>query len=293
MVHRLLLAAFAALGAVALTSSPSGAAAEKDLSRGGTVLLIGDSIFDCGPRGSRIEDFIPKVAAALRPGVKFKAVNLSRGGMWIGPADPSKAKGVSSPLLKTETSGWYYQLKKRCPKADAVCIMFGANDSKVYPPEEFIVKYAKLVDRLAKDYPGAKIVPFTGIWHDPKHSGRYWRTPSMVKGFKQGDNRNAYLGPFFDEIRKFAAERKLPCADLWKRMQNETAAGNWDLRMRKDGTDDDSKDAAKAADRGWFGNVHPNSRGRKVIADVLVRKLLGMDETKAGVNAEVKEERKL
>ena len=280
-VTRRTKAALAAAAVAAALAACPASAAEKDLSRGGKILLIGDSIFDCGPRGKRIEDFMPGMLSKLKPGARFEVVNLARGGMWIGPADSSKARGVSKPLLDSETSGWYFEVRKRCPKADAVCIMFGANDSKVYPPEVLRQKYEKLVDRLQKDYPGAKIVPATGIWHDPKHSWRYWRTPSMVKGFKQGDNRNAYLEPFFKAVRALAEKRELAVADVWTRMQNETAAGNWDLRMRKDGTDDDSKDAARGSERGWFGNIHPNSAGRKVIADAVAKTLLGLDGTKA------------
>jgi len=255
-------------------------AAEKDLSKGGKILLLGDSILDSHQGNARVENVMQKQFTVMKPGVKFEVVNLARGGMWIGPADPGAAQGISKPLFDSPTTGWYFEVLKRCPKADAIVILFGGNDSKVYPPEEFYKKLSDLCDRLAKDYPQAKIFLATGMCLDPRHSGGYWIQPSQVKGFKQGDNRNAYLLPYYVRTRELAKMRGFALADLCERVQAETKADNWDLRMRSDNTLDASKDAEHPGDMGWFSNIHANYKGTAVIADLLVKAILGMDPLK-------------
>jgi len=266
--------------AFVLALTPSARAVEKDLSKGGRILLLGDSILDCHSGDARVEAVMQKQFAAVKPGAKFEVVNLARGGMWIGPADPGAAQGISKPLFDSPTTGWYFEVLERCPKADAIAILFGANDSKVYPPEEFYKKLSDLCDHLAKDYPQAKIFLVTGMYLDPKHSGGHWIEPSHVKGFKQGDSRNAYLSPYFEQTRELAKKRGFALADLCKRVQAETEAGNWDLRMRSDNSLDASKDAEHPGDMGWFGNIHANYKGTAVIADLLVKAILGMDALK-------------
>ena len=212
---------------------------------------------------------------ALRPGVAWEVVNLARGGMWIGPADAAAVEGVADAMFTTDTTGWYFEARQRCPGADVVVIEFAGNDSKVYPPAGFYARMAALCDHVAHDYPGAKIVLATGMYLDPKHSVGYRRTPSMVEGWSQGGSRNAYLQPYYVETRKLAKERGYALADICTRIQAETEAGNWDLRIRRDDTLDDSKDAEHVGDIGWFDNIHPNLRGTGVMADVLAETILG------------------
>ena len=49
--------------------------------------------------------------------------------------------------------------------------------------------------------------------------------------------------------------------------EEETKKGNWDLRIRKDGTLDDSKDKEHEGNKSWFANGHPNEKGVKAVAD--------------------------
>lgn len=239
--------------------------------------MLGDSLLDCHKGGDRIEHFMLEKLNAMRPGARWEVVNMARGGMWIGPADAGAVRGVSKPLFETATSGWYFQVLKRCPTADAVFVEFAGNDSKVYPPKVFGEKLSALCDRLARDYPKARVFLATGMYLDPDHSGRYWRKPSMVREWRQGGSRNEYLRPYYEETLALARRRGFGLADICRRIRAETGAGNWDLRMRRDGTLDASRDAEHAGDVGWFGNIHPNLRGTEVMADVLVKTLLSLD----------------
>jgi len=248
--------------------------------RGGKILLLGDSLFDCHEGKDRIEHPVGEKLRALRPGVAWEIVNFARGGMWIGPANATAVEGVAEPLFETETTGWYFRVLERCSAADAIIVEFSGNDSKVYSPEVFRERLGALCDRLVKDYPGARVFLATGMYLDPDHSSGYWRTPAMVKDWRPGESRNTYLRPYYEETRRLAKERGFGLADICQRIKAETEGGNWDLRMRLDDTLDASRDAEHAGDMGWFDNIHPNLRGTDVMADVLVKTLLGLDGLK-------------
>lgn len=253
---------------------------KRDFSQGGRILLIGDSILDCLEGENRVEFHMMRKLQAWYPQGRFEVVNKARGGMWIGPADTAGITGISIPLFDSETAGWYFEVRKEVLQADAVIVLFAGNDGKVYSPEVFGQKLATLCDRLAVDYPQAKIVLATGMYLDPQHSAGYHRTPSMVPGFVQGTNRNEYLAPYYEQTRQLARKRGYLLAEVCGRVRAETEAGNWDLRMRDDGTLDASKDAEHTGDLNWFSNIHANPRGTAIIADVLVKTLLGEDAIK-------------
>ena len=249
----------------------------KDFSQGGRVLLIGDSILDALEGADRVEALMLRQLQQRYPGAPFEVVNKARGGMWVGPADTTGITGISIPLFDTATTGWYFDILKECSTADAIVVLFAGNDGKVYSPAVFGEKMAALCDRLEEDYPQAQIVLATGMYQDPAHSAPYHRIPSMVPGFVQGSLRNEYLHPYYEETRKLARQRGYLLADACARLKAETAAGNWDLRMRADGTLDASKDAEHLGDMNWFTDIHANPQGAAVIADVLVKILLGLD----------------
>ncbi len=284
-MEKFLLGALCLALGIALTSA---AGATEDERGGGKILLLGDSLFDCHEGADRIEHRMQEKLKAARPGVAWEVVNLARGGMWIGPADATGVQGVAEPLFASETAGWYFEVRRRCPAADAVIIEFSGNDGKVYSPEVFGQKLSALCDRVQKDYPGAKIILATGMYLDPDHSASYYLTTYRVKDFRPGDSRNTYLHPYFEETRGLAKARGFGLADLCARIKAETEAGNWDLRIRADETVDASKDAEHAGDRHWFDNIHPNFRGLDVMADALVRTLLGADGLKPYSPAERK-----
>ena len=236
-----------------------------------TVLLIGDSIFDLHEGDDRLETVLGARLRRDMPEHSWTVANEAHGGEYIGPCEGTP-EGVSEPLFDSETTGRYYEIVRRHPAVDVVCVCYGANDSKVYPPEGFRRRLEALSARLQHDYRGGgrvALVFSTTMYVDPAHSLGYTRTLPMVAGFRNGSSRNEYLAPYNAEIRGHAAARGYRCADLCRRIEAETAAGNWDLRLRRDGGDP-REDSRHIGEMAWFDDIHPNHAGTGIVADVLL-----------------------
>jgi lysophospholipase L1-like esterase len=229
------------------------------------VLLLGDSILDIHRGDRRIEAVLGRLLAAQAPQYRWTVANEAHGGEYIGPLEGSP-KGVSDPLFTSPKTGRYFEIVKRHPRADAVVVNYAANDSKVYPPSAFRRKLEMLAALLEEQYPGAVLVFSTSVYLDPAHSAGYRIDASQVAGFVNGNSRDAYLEPYNKEIREFAAAHGYWLADTYRRFALETAKGNWDLRVRREGADP-SGDGAHENDMAWFDNIHPNDRGTEAIAE--------------------------
>jgi lysophospholipase L1-like esterase len=99
------------------------------------------------------------------------------------------------------------------------------------------------------------------LWTDPRVDyprHHYW-------------DRNPTIDYFNGVLTGEASNFSVPIVDLDLRFRREIARGNWDLRIRQDGTLDDSLDYLHAgdADATWWTDIHPNPRGSAVIADEL------------------------
>jgi lysophospholipase L1-like esterase len=243
----------------------------RDLSQGGVVLMLGDSIFDMNEGDKRIEAVLKELIEKWQPGGRWTIYNQAHGGEYVGPKE-GEPTGVSEPLFASETTGRYFEIRQRHPQADVIFINYGANDSKVYPPATFRRKLEMLSSRIEKDYPGAVIIFSTTMYVDPKHSGPYHRDDPKAPGFKNGSTRNLYFKPYNKEIREFTAAHGYGIADIYRGIERETRRGNWDLRKR-DGDGDPREDAKHEGDMEWFGNVHPNDEGTRVIAGILLKTL--------------------
>jgi lysophospholipase L1-like esterase len=244
----------------------------KDLSSGGVVLLLGDSILDCHEGEKRIEFVMQRLLQQAMPHARWTIFNEAHGGEYIGPKVGNPA-GVSEPLFGTEITGRIFEILGRHLQADAVIINYAANDSKVYPPAVFRKRLEELARLIEEKYPGAVIVMSTSMYLDPHHSAPYHIENPQSPGFKDGDLRNVYLEPYNREIRDLAAVRGYRLADTYRRLTEETARGNWDLRLRAD-EGDPNGDPKHAGDMRWFDNIHPNDQGTKIIAEGLVEALL-------------------
>jgi len=256
----------------ALLAGNAMAAARKDLSHGGTILLVGDSIFDCHEGDKRIEFVIERLFKQVKPDVRWTVINEAHGGEYIGPKVGSPL-GVSQPLFTTGTTGRLFDIVGRHAHVDAVVINYAANDSKVYPPATFRKRLESLAGLLEEKYPGAVLVMCTSMYLDPQHAAPYHVENPQAPGFHDGDLRNVYLEPYNQEIRELTAARGYRLADTYRRLASETAKGNWDLRMRA-GEADPKDDPQHVGDMRWYDNIHPNDRGTEVIADGVVKALL-------------------
>ena len=244
-----------------------------NLSAGGTVLLLGDSIFDCHEGDQRIEAVMKRVLAEETPQAQWVIYNEAHGGEYIGPKEGTPA-GVSEPLFTAETTGRFFEIVERHPHVDAVVVNYAANDSKVYPPRSFRGRLERLGGVLERQYPGAILIFSTSMFLDPAHSAPYHIENSQVADFQDGDSRNKYLEPYNEEIRKFTAAHRYRLADTYRRLVAETRKGNWDVRLRAD-EGDPRDDPKHLGEMKWFDNIHPNHRGTELIAEGLVKALLG------------------
>jgi acyl-CoA thioesterase-1 len=254
------------------STAPSSAPA-KDLSKGGTVLLLGDSILDIHKGDQRIEAAMTRLLSQRTPKATWTIRNHARGGEFIGPKEGTPA-GVSQSLFDSGTTGRYFDIVKRVPHADVIVLNYGANDSKVYPPESFGKRMDSLCRQLEQQYPGATLILCTGMYLDPKHCAPYSINKPMVPDWKKGSSRNSYLEPYNDQTRKVAADHGYRVADTSRRIKQETEQGNWDLRVRGDGTGDPKDDPKHEGDMAWFDNIHPNVKCTELLTSVVVDALL-------------------
>lgn len=277
MSHRRLVWYFVFISALIMAFAWSATAAgPRHLSHGGTVLLLGDSIFDLHAGDNRIEAVMKRMLEKRVPGVRWTIYNEAYGGEYIGPKEGSP-EGVSVPLFTSKTSGPYFDIVRRHPKTDAVIVNYGANDSKVYPPATFRRHLEELGKQIERDYPGAILIFCTTMYVDPRHSAPYrWDNP-MAPGFRNGESRNKYLEPYNREIRAFTAEHGYGLADTFRRIKSETERGDWDLRLRAD-EGNPADDPKHLGDMNWFDNIHPNDRGTGIIASGVVDALVGPKE---------------
>jgi lysophospholipase L1-like esterase len=236
------------------------------------VLLLGDSILDCHEGDERIEVLMMRLLKIQSPEKRWEIYNEAHGGEYIGPREGTPG-GVSEPLLKTETTGRYFEITQRHPRVDFVFINYAANDSKVYLPSTFRKKLEFLGSLLKKTYPGAVLIFSTSMYLDPKHAAPYHIDEYNVPGFKPGSLRNQYLEPYNKEIRKFIAARHDQLADIYREIAHETSRGNWDLRLRAE-EGDPKEDPKHAGDKRWFDNIHPNGMGTECIARLYVKTLV-------------------
>jgi lysophospholipase L1-like esterase len=258
---------------IAVMTSSGRAERSRHLSHGGTILLLGDSIFDLHTGDKRVEAVMKRMLERKASGARWTIYNEAHGGEYIGPKEGTP-EGVSKPLFTSKSTGRYFEIVHRHPKADAVIVNYGANDSKVYPPATFRRRLEAFGRQIDKDYPGAILIFCTTMYVDPRHSAPYRRDNPMAPGFKNGELRNKYLEPYNREIREFVAGHDYGLADTFRRIRAETRIGNWDLRLRAD-EGNPKDDPRHQGDMMWFDNIHPNDKGTEVIARGLVEALMG------------------
>jgi len=214
------------------------------------VVLFGDStvITSYLPKETRSNVFLEEMLAKAYPGQKVRVSNSGRDGDYIGQFLVS-GRYVRDVLAPHD-------------RINIAIIRYGQNDWKRMNPEKFEMWQEQLYNTLEADYPGIVIIPEAGMYFDPAHFG---------------SDTNPRNNTYWDRTRAVAKKRGYGLCDVFEAMKRETAAGNWDLRIRGDGkTFDASKDAGREKDMKWFGNGHPNVAGAKVAAQTqfeAIRKL--------------------
>lgn len=177
---------------------------------------------------------------------------------------PDDHISVTNEGLDSESIGGflrrYDRTFARYSAPDYILVRYGVNDRRTYGVEGFRDHLELLLDNLRTNFPHARLLLETGIFVDyPAH---------------YEFDRNRVLQPIYEVIRTIAHERGLPLVDIYRRMERETAAGNWDLRVRGYGVVDEDipvlgagQDHLHEGDVRWFTNIHPNPRGIAVIVD--------------------------
>lgn len=152
--------------------------------------------------------------------------------------------------------GTYEKHRESISGIDIAIIRFGTNDIKRMDVSEYRAQLEKFMELLKNDFPGIQIILETGMYVDyPAH---------------YTSDRNKKLNPAWQVSRDIAARDTYPLVDYYETVKAETAAGNWDVRVRAKRKDkpaaeqfilDASQDAGKENDPKWFTDIHPNPKG--------------------------------
>jgi len=192
------------------------------------------------PEETKHHVVLEKELSAAYPGQEIKVSNLADNGEFI-----------ARYLL----NGKYEIHRADLTGLDVAIIRFGTNDIKRMKRPEYRKQLDKFVALLQEDFPGVQIIMETGMYLDyPKH---------------YSSDRNASLNPVWQASRDLAQEKGFPLVDFYEAAKEETAAGNWDLRVRARAADgpfvlDASRDAGKENNPKWFTDIHPNPEGVRV-----------------------------
>lgn len=193
------------------------------------------------PEESKHHAVLEKELAKAYPGQAIKVSNFADNGEFI-----------ARYLLR----GTYEKHRESVPGIDVAIIRFGANDIKRMDGAEYRGQLEKFIELLKKDFPRIQIILETGMYVDyPAH---------------YSSDRNKKLNPAWQVSRDIAAKDGYPLVDYYETVKVETAAGNWDVRVRTKRKDkpagerfilDASQDAGKENDPKWFTDIHPNPKG--------------------------------
>ena len=158
------------------------------------ILHLGDSITITSylPFSQRTDAILTKMIAEKFPKLNVRNINA----------------GVDGEALTDLMAERYkHAIKEQYEKIDIVFIRYGANDRKRYATDVFKKHLATLCDTLEKDYPGVKIILGPG--------------PFLADAEK---SQKAQMESFWQASREFAAERKYPLAEVFRRTESVNSA---------------------------------------------------------------------
>ena len=179
--------------------------AEPDWRTACTIGLFGDCTVACTylPKSNRPENHLRLRLQRAFPDQPVLVRNMG-------------ADGESARVFMT--SGRMARVFNRFFHLDIAFIHYGINDRKEDGIDQCVRNLEKLCQELRGRFPKITIILESGIWVDyPAH---------------YIFDRNPRLAPLYEAVAAMARRADLPFLDIFNAMRQETARGNWDLRVR-------------------------------------------------------------
>jgi hypothetical protein len=218
------------------------------------IVLLGDSNVLTSHLAQRdhVATLLQQRLAAARPDLKIEVEN----------------EGCNGESIKTLLERKRYERDiLTLGNIHVAFIRYGYNDRKIYGAPEFERLQRELIRRLRADFPAIKIVLETGTFIDyPAHYNL---------------DINPLMAPYHETTRRMATDVD-GLVDVYARMQQETANGNWDFRYRNHPqwklVLDGRFDAEHAFAPEYYSNPHHTLPCNRLIAqaeyDVLIQNRL-------------------
>ncbi|MGV8151337.1 MAG: Ig-like domain-containing protein [Candidatus Woesearchaeota archaeon] len=217
------------------------------ISPGQKIVLLGDSNTAIDWPLAESDKWPQRVAAGL-PGVTV--INRGVGGTTTSAfINPTTPPGYPGSMIQWKADAGNYYI-----------ITFGLNEIFYgVSLAQFEADTRQLIAEVRSI--GATPILMTNTYLDaPLH----WRaTDSMGASIVQYDNVK----------RALSTELNVPLIDVYNRIQQEAATGNWDVRIRNTRDPyvlDNSQDYLHPNDPTWFEDVHYNANGCAIVADEII-----------------------
>lgn len=145
-------------------------------------------------------------------------------------------------------------------RAKYYIICFGLNEqAKTYA--QFKADVEAICDRVLETGATPLLMTNVSVYYTSDLSASWYST-----------NRNTEIDAYDDELRDIASERGIGLIDVNAAFKADIALGNYDHRIRSDGTLDDSADGANTGDPAFANyrtNIHYNDAGATIVSDTI------------------------
>jgi lysophospholipase L1-like esterase len=138
---------------------------------------------------------------------------------------------------------------------------FGLNDASTKSTAEFEADYRLLIAAIQSAGATPVLMTNVAVFYDADLSVSWYKT-----------NRNPTIDAYDDVARALATELSLDLIDVNAAFKADIALGNYDHRIRSDGTLDDSADGAHTGSPDFADyrtNIHYNDAGAQIVSDTI------------------------
>lgn len=187
----------------------------------------------------------------------FKVFSKNRWSYIIGKKLGLKVAMLGRDGAKTKDRLTYesVQLIKRI-NAKYYIICYGLNDKATCTVSEFEDHTKHLIKNIQRTKGIPILMTNLSTYYPPHLNREYVQTRELaIEGAK----------------RKISKELGIPLIDVFARFEKEAEKGNWDTRIRNQQVFDNSQDEGKTIESGWFGDIHYNVEGNRIVADEIVK----------------------